>query len=138
MAVLVGYELLLSRRLKQAADIWLNNPRIPREASGTSGMTASMNGAINFSTNDGWIPEFAKHGVNSFIVPQPDYENMHTHELDEYDLNKVYEILENDIIPTYYDNQEKWLEIMKQGMRDVRHQFDSNRMAHEYYDIMYK
>lgn len=138
VAVLVGYELFLSRRLKQAADIWLNNPRIPREASGTSGMTASMNGAINFSTNDGWIPEFAKPGVNSFIVPQPDYENMHTHELDDYDLNKVYEILEQEIIPTYYDNQEKWLEIMKEGMRDVRHQFDSNRMAHEYYDIMYK
>ncbi|HYE53872.1 MAG TPA: alpha-glucan family phosphorylase [Chitinophagaceae bacterium] len=53
VAVLVGYELALSKRLKQAADAWLNNPRVPREASGTSGMTAAMNGAVNFSTDDG-------------------------------------------------------------------------------------
>jgi starch phosphorylase len=56
VAVLIGYELGLSKRLKQASDIWLNNPRVPREASGTSGMTAAMNGAVNFSTDDGWIP----------------------------------------------------------------------------------
>jgi len=56
----------LSKRLKQAADIWLNNPRVPREASGTSGMTAAMNGAVNFSTNDGWIVEFVNHGNNGF------------------------------------------------------------------------
>ncbi len=58
VAVLTGYELALSKRMKQAADCWLNNPRVPREASGTSGMTAAMNGAVNFSTDDGWIPEF--------------------------------------------------------------------------------
>jgi starch phosphorylase len=56
VAVVVGYELTLSKRMKQAADCWLNNPRVPREASGTSGMTAAMNGAVNFSTDDGWIP----------------------------------------------------------------------------------
>lgn len=138
VAVLVGYELFLSRRLKQGADVWLNNPRIPREASGTSGMTAAMNGAVNFSTNDGWIPEFSKHGVNSYVVPQPDYENMSTHDLDNYDFDKVYEILENEIIPAYYDDKKKWWGIVKNGMTDVRHQFDSNRMAHEYYEIMYK
>lgn len=62
MAVLTGYELALSKILKQGADLWLNNPRVSREASGTSGMTASMNGTVNLSTDDGWIPEFAKHG----------------------------------------------------------------------------
>jgi starch phosphorylase len=56
MAVLTGYELSLSKSLKQGSDIWLNNPRVPREASGTSGMTASMNGSVNLSTDDGWIP----------------------------------------------------------------------------------
>jgi glycogen phosphorylase len=137
VAVLVGYELLLSRRLKQCADVWLNNPRVPREASGTSGMTAAMNGAVNVSTDDGWIPEFAKHGINSYVVPKADYAKMHTHEQDEYDLNKVYEILENEIIPTYYDNKNKWREVVKQGMIDVRYEFDSNRMAREYYEIMY-
>jgi len=138
VAVLIGYELALSKRLKQASDIWLNNPRVPREASGTSGMTASMNGAVNFSTDDGWIPEFVDHGNNGFVVPKADYMNMTTHEQDQYDLNKLYEILETQILPLYYDNYDTWRQIMKNGMRDVRFQFDSNRMAHEYYDIMYK
>jgi starch phosphorylase len=99
VAVLIGYELWLSKRLKQAADVWLNNPRVPREASGTSGMTAAMNGAVNFSTDDGWIPEFIDDGHNGFVVPKADYQNMTVHDQDNYDLNKVYEILENQIIP---------------------------------------
>ncbi|HMW67243.1 MAG TPA: alpha-glucan family phosphorylase [Chitinophagaceae bacterium] len=138
MAVLTGYELALSKRLKQAADIWLNNPRVPREASGTSGMTAAMNGAINFSTDDGWIPEFINHGNNGFVVPKADYANMSVHDQDEYDLNKLYEILDQQILPLYYDNYNTWRSVMKNGMRDVRFQFDSNRMAHEYYDLLYK
>lgn len=138
MAVLTGYELTLSKRLKQAADIWLNNPRVPREASGTSGMTAAMNGAINFSTDDGWIPEFINHGNNGFVVPKADYANMSVQDQDEYDLNKLYEILDQQILPLYYDNYNTWRSVMKNGMRDVRFQFDSNRMAHEYYDLLYK
>lgn len=138
VAVLIGYELGLSKRLKQAADCWLNNPRVPREASGTSGMTAAMNGAVNFSTDDGWIPEFINHGHNGFVVPMVDYANMATHEQDEYDLNKLYEILLNEILPLYYTNYSTWRQVMKNGMQDVRFQFDSNRMAHEYYDLLYK
>jgi len=138
VAVMIGYELGLSKRLKQAADCWLNNPRVPREASGTSGMTAAMNGAINFSTDDGWIPEFINHGHNGFVVPKADYANMATHEQDEYDLNKLYEILENEILPLYYSNYSTWRQVMKNGMQDVRFQFDSNRMANEYYELMYR
>jgi uncharacterized protein (TIGR02231 family) len=89
----------LSKRLKQAADCWLNNPRVPREASGTSGMTAAMNGAVNFSTDDGWIPEFVNHGNNGFVVPKADYANMHVEQQDDYDLNKLYEILNKEILP---------------------------------------
>lgn len=137
VAVCIGYELALSKRLKQASDVWLNNPRVPREASGTSGMTAAMNGSVNFSTNDGWICEFINHGNNGFLIPPVDYEKMTTHEQDEYDLEKMYEILENQILPMYYENQHVWRQIVKNGMRDVRWQFDSNRMAKEYYDVMY-
>jgi glycogen phosphorylase len=137
VAVCTGYELALSKRLKQASDVWLNNPRVPREASGTSGMTAAMNGSVNFSTNDGWICEFINHGNNGFLVPPTDYEKMGQHEQDEYDLEKMYEVLENQILPMYYDNPEVWRQIVKNGMRDVRWQFDSNRMAKEYYDVMY-
>ncbi|MDB5224318.1 MAG: glgP [Chitinophagaceae bacterium] len=138
VAVCTGYELTLSKRLKQASDIWLNNPRVPREASGTSGMTAAMNGAVNFSTNDGWIPEFINHGNNGFVVPPADYMNMQVQELDEYDLKKIYEILENEILPLYYDNYDTWRQVVKNGMRDVQFQFASDRMANEYYEILYK
>lgn len=138
MAVLIGYELGLSKRLKQAADCWLNNPRVPREASGTSGMTAAMNGAINFSTDDGWIPEFINHGHNGFVVPKADYANMNVYDQDQYDLDKIYEILQKEILPLYYENYSTWRQIMKNSMQDVRFQFESNRMAHEYYDLLYK
>jgi starch phosphorylase len=137
VAVCTGYELYLSKRLKQAADVWLNNPRVPREASGTSGMTAAMNGAVNFSTNDGWIVEFIDHGNNGFVVPPVDYEKMNVHEQDQYDLDQIYDILQNHILPAYYDAKDTWRQIMKNGMRDVRFQFDSNRMAHEYYELLY-
>lgn len=137
MAVLVGYELALSKRMKQAADLWLNNPRVPREASGTSGMTAAMNGAANFSTDDGWIPEFVNHGNNGFVIPKADYAHMNTQQQDEYDLNMLYKILEEQILPLYYNNRDTWRQVVKNGMRDVRYQFESNRMAHEYYDLLY-
>ena len=137
VAVCIGYELTLSKRLKQAADVWLNNPRVPREASGTSGMTAAMNGAVNFSTDDGWIPEFIHQGHNGFVIPKADYANMSVHDQDEYDLHKLYEILENDILPLYYERPEVWRQIMKNGMRDVRYRFESGRMADEYYRLLY-
>ena len=138
VAVLSGYELTLSKRMKQAADVWLNNPRVPREASGTSGMTAAMNGAVNLSTDDGWIPEFVDHGNNGFVVPQPDYSSMNMQELDDYDFEQLYQILEKEIIPMYYDNYDTWRQICKNGMRDVRLQFDSGRMVNEYYELLYK
>jgi glycogen phosphorylase len=138
VAVLIGYELALSKRMKQAADCWLNNPRVPREASGTSGMTGAMNGAVNFSTDDGWIPEFINHGHNGFVVAKADYANMSVHDQDMYDLNCIYEILEKEILPLYYDNYSTWRQVMKNSMADVRFQFESNRMAHEYYSLLYK
>ncbi len=138
VAVLTGYELFLSKRLKQIADIWLNNPRVPREASGTSGMTAAMNGAVNFSTDDGWIPEFMNHGNNGFVVPKADYQHMTVEEQDQYDLDKVYDILENEILPLYYAQYDTWRQIAKNGMRDVRFRFESGRMAQEYYELLYK
>ncbi|GAA4835287.1 alpha-glucan family phosphorylase [Algivirga pacifica] len=135
LSVLVGYELKLSKKLKQGADIWLNNPRVPREASGTSGMTASMNGAINFSTNDGWIPEFA-NGENAFVIPRPDLSKP-IHEQDAEDMNSLLDMLENEIIPMYYDRPEEWLQMVKNSMNDVLPFFDSSRMASQYYEKVY-
>jgi glycogen phosphorylase len=137
VAVVIGYELSLSKRLKQAADCWLNNPRVPREASGTSGMTAAMNGAVNFSTNDGWIPEFVQHGNNGFVVPPIDYSSVSVQEQDRYDLDQLYQILNEEILPLYYENHTTWRQIVKNGMRDVQFRFDSNRMAEQYYEMLY-
>ena len=137
MAVLTGYELALSKSLKQGSDVWLNNPRVPREASGTSGMTASMNASVNLSTDDGWIPEFAKNGVNSFVVPKADYANMSVYDVDNYDMNKLYDILENEILPMYYDRPNEWRQVVKNAMDDVKVQFNSDRMADEYYKLIY-
>jgi glycogen phosphorylase len=136
IAVLVGYELRLSRLLKCGADVWMNNPRIPREASGTSGMTAAMNAAINFSTYDGWIPEFAKHGVNSYIIPPVDQTLPH-HQQDLIDAKNMLDVLEHEIIPTYYSKPKKWLDIMKSSMQDVVPYFDADRMAYQYYEKVY-
>ena len=138
IAMLTGYELALSKRLKQGADVWLNNPRVPREASGTSGMTAAMSGAANCSTDDGWIPEFIVPGQNGFVVPKADYAHMQMQEQDEYDLNELYNMLEKAILPLYYQEPDKWRAIVQNGMQDVRYHFDSNRMAKEYYELMYK
>lgn len=137
ISVCTGYELTLSKQLKQLADLWLNNPRVPREASGTSGMTAAMNGAVNLSTNDGWFREFVHHGENGFAVPLANYEDMSVQEQDYYDLEKLFEILENEILPLYYQHPKKWIDISKRAMADVLIQFDSNRMADEYYKKLY-
>ena len=137
MAVLTGYELALSKSMKQGSDLWLNNPRVPREASGTSGMSAAMNGSVNLSTDDGWIPEFAKHGENSFVVQKCDYDNMSIYDQDNHDLNKLYEILENEILPMYYDRPDEWRKVQHTAMDDVKHAFNSDRMADEYYKQIY-
>ncbi|MBX2954036.1 MAG: alpha-glucan family phosphorylase [Leadbetterella sp.] len=137
MAVVTGYELALSRTLKNVSDVWLNTPRVPREASGTSGMTAAMAGAVNLSTDDGWIPEFAQNGKNAFVIPQADYKNLSTEEQDRHDIRHLYDLLENSILPTYYEKPEAWIKIARKGMEDVKKTFNSDRMAREYYQLLY-
>jgi starch phosphorylase len=135
-AVLVGYEMELSRLLKEGTDIWLNNPRITREASGTSGMTAAFNGAVNLSTNDGWIPEFVKDGENCFVLPTVDH-RLPVEEQDQLDADALYEILEQKVLPAYYEKRERWIEIVFNSIEGVIPEFTSRRMAAEYYDLMY-
>lgn len=135
-SVLVGYELKLSKMLKQAADVWLNVPRITHEASGTSGMTAAMNGAINLSIPDGWFPEFARDKVNCFVIPPSD-PSWPEHQQDDADANSLIDVLEKEIVPMYYDYPERWLSIIKNSMQDIIPAFDSNRMADEYYTLLY-
>ena len=136
-ATLVGYEMKLSRLLKQGADVWLNVPRLTHEASGTSGMPAAMNAAINVSIPDGWFAEFANDTVNSFVIPPADI-NLHEHQQDEIDANTLYDLLEQKVIPMYYNDQTAWQKIIKTAMRDIIPQFDSQRMLKEYYEKLYE
>lgn len=132
ISVLTGYELSLSKLLKDGADVWLNTPVVPREASGTSGMTAAMNGAVNCSTFDGWIPEFAKNGENAFVLPVVSEGNV-----DQQDRDNLFDVLENEILPAYYSDQPRWQQIVLNSMNDVSVRFDSDRMAREYYEKLY-
>jgi glycogen phosphorylase len=134
--VVTGYELWLSGHLKKGSDIWLNNPRLYHEASGTSGMTAAMNASVNLSIPDGWVPEFAKHGKNSFIIDPAD-DSLSPEARDKIEAKNLLTLLETEILPTYYTKPDKWLSIVKAGMNDVATEFDSGRMANEYYEELY-
>ncbi len=134
--VVTGYELWLSGHLKKGSDLWLNNPRLYHEASGTSGMTAAMNGSINLSIPDGWVPEFAAHGKNTFLIETAN-DLLTPESKDKIEANNLLNVLENEIIPMYYTQPDAWLKIMKASMQDVLPYFDSGRMAQEYYEKMY-
>ena len=136
MAVLIGYEMALSKKLKLGSDVWLNTPRITREASGTSGMTAAMNGSVNLSINDGWIPEFQEHGKNCFVIPEVDH-LLPAWEQDHLDSQNLYNILENELIPIYYDKPDTWQEIVFNAIDGVVPEFTSRRMAQQYYKDLY-
>ncbi|BDY11733.1 alpha-glucan family phosphorylase [Hydrogenimonas cancrithermarum] len=136
VAVLTGYELRLSKLLKQGSDLWLNTPRWGREASGTSGMSAGVNASIHFSIDDGWHAEFQKDGINSFSIPHAD-PSLPNEEIDRLDYLAMMDKLEKTIVPMYYDDEKAWLTIAKNGMNDILAYFSSSRMVKEYYEKMY-
>lgn len=137
VTVVTGYELWLSGHLKKGSDLWLNNPKLYREASGTSGMTAAMNASVNLSIADGWVPEFSKHGENAFVIPTAD-DALAQEEKDKIEANNLLDLLEHEIIPMYYDAPDQWMKIVKTSMNSVLPFFDSGRMADEYYAKLYK
>ncbi|WP_223648449.1 alpha-glucan family phosphorylase [Hymenobacter psoromatis] len=136
-AVLTGYELALSAEMKKGSDIWLNTPRYPREASGTSGMTAAMNACVSLSIADGWIPEFAKDGENSFLIAHANV-TLPDAQKDDHEADNLLTVLENTVIPMYYDQPKQFLKVVKAAMKDVEPEFESTRMAREYYELLYK
>ncbi|HEY2583608.1 MAG TPA: alpha-glucan family phosphorylase, partial [Mucilaginibacter sp.] len=122
-AVLVGYELALSALLKKGSDVWLNNPKMYREASGTSGMTAAMNGSINLSLPDGWVPEFAKDNENCFVI-QKAGDELSDVEKDNQENRNLMDRLEKTVLPMYYTDQNQWLSIMKKAAFDIVSAFE--------------
>lgn len=139
VVVLPGYELALSAKLKKGSDIWLNTPTRPLEASGTSGMSANMNGAVHFSIYDGWAVEGTFPGINGYTVEYPGLDDdIPWQERHWKDHRFIMNTLENEIIPTYYDNKMEWARLMRQAMRTAEGYFNSDRMVIEYYNRLYK
>ena len=139
MVVLPGYELALSAKLKKGSDIWLNTPTRPLEASGTSGMSANMNGAVHFSIYDGWTVEGTFPGINGYTVEYPGLDDdIPWQERHWKDHRFIMNTLENEIIPTYYDNKKEWARLMRQAMRTAEGYFNADRMVIEYFNRVYK
>ncbi len=131
-----NYDMDTGAMLTRGSDVWLNNPRRPKEASGTSGMKAAMNGVLNFSILDGWWPEACDHGVNGWQFGDG-FESDDLEELDNHDRKALYKVLLEEVIPIYYDDREKWVEMMKASILGTKDQFAVKRMLEEYYELLY-
>ena len=133
---LQNYDMDIGQALTRGSDIWLNNPRRPKEASGTSGMKAAMNGVLNLSILDGWWPEICQHGVNGWQFGDG-YENRNTEKQDSNDAKSFYKVLLGEVLPAWYEDREKWLKMMKASIIDTKESFDMKRMLEEYYTRLY-
>ncbi|NLK21846.1 MAG: alpha-glucan family phosphorylase [Epulopiscium sp.] len=133
---LENYDMTIGAMLTRGSDVWLNNPRRPKEASGTSGMKAAMNGILNLSTLDGWWPEACDHGVNGWQFGDG-FESEDEKVLDAHDLKALYKVLLEEVLPTYYDNRDKWVEMMKESILSTKDKFAVKRMLEEYYEKLY-
>lgn len=139
IVVVQGYDMGLGRRLVSGVDVWLNNPVYPLEASGTSGMKAAINGAINLSIADGWWAE-GYEGDNGWnIRPSPHQDDGRR---DHEDARNLYDILENEVIPLYYDRDKPdysstWVKKSKRSMTSVIPRFNMVRMLNEYLEKFY-
>ncbi len=137
---LEDYDMNLARYLVQGVDVWMNTPRRPLEASGTSGMKAAINGALNFSVLDGWWRE-AYNGRNGWSIGfDKEYESNEIQ--DAADAEDLYQTLEHKIISTYYDRDSKeishdWIAMMKDTMKTAIPQFSTRRMVKQYVEKFY-
>jgi starch phosphorylase len=130
--------MTLARHLVQGVDVWLNTPRRPQEASGTSGMKAAMNGVLNCSILDGWWAEAYTAEVGFAIAAEAPTDE----EQDAMDAVALFEVLENEVVPAYYERDERglpprWLAMMRASIERLGSEFNTNRMVREYVETMY-
>jgi starch phosphorylase len=138
--ILEDYDIRIARYLVAGVDVWLNNPRRPLEASGTSGMKAAMNGAVNVSVLDGWWDE-GWTGDNGWAIGGREM-NPDEGAQDWSDVQDLYRILEQEIVPRYYDRDERglpsaWVDLMRRSMATSLWRFSTTRMLHDYVEKMY-
>ena len=136
---LENYTMHSAKLLVQGVDLWMNTPRAPMEASGTSGMKAAINGVPNLSVLDGWWCE-GYNGKNGWAIES--HEGMDPKEQDAKDSEEIYRLLEEEIIPLYFtrdldDIPSGWIAVMKESMRSVIPNFSSERMMRQYIEELY-
>ena len=137
---LEDYDMATGRFLVQGVDVWLNTPRRPKEASGTSGMKATMNGALHLSTLDGWWAEAYRHDLGWCIGGGEEYTDVEYG--DRVEASELYDLLENEIIPLFYDRGSDglprgWIQTMKRSMQLSCHRYNTARMVRQYAVEMY-
>src|SRR6185295_631297 len=138
--ILEDYNMRVARFLVQGVDVWLNNPRRPLEASGTSGMKAAQNGVPNVSVLDGWWDE-GFEGDNGWAIGTRETDTDEAAQ-DWRDAQDLYRILEEQIVPAYYERDadglpQGWLKVMRRAMASGLWRFSSTRMLHEYTESLY-
>jgi starch phosphorylase len=138
---LEDYDITVARNMVQGVDVWLNTPRRPYEASGTSGQKACLNGVPTCSILDGWWPE-AYNGKNGWAIGEErEYQNQD--EQDWHDVQSFYNVLEHDILPTFYDKRDsngipnEWIDVCKETIMTVAPQFSFRRMLADYMRLLY-
>ncbi len=129
---LENYDMGLARLLTRGCDVWLNTPRRPLEASGTSGMKAAMNGVLNLSVLDGWWPEGCEHGVTGWAIG----DGGEGSDQDQDDLRALYDTLEGEVLPAFADPP-RWTRMMRASIRMAVERFSSDRMVKEYFARLY-
>jgi starch phosphorylase len=132
------YSIQVGRELVQGVDLWLNNPRRPEEACGTSGMKASINGVLNLSILDGWFDEAYEYSGGWAIGDRVPY----SEDQDDLHASNIYSLLENEIVPLYYKDRDRgvpeaWIRRVKQSLMHISPRFNMNRMLTEYYRLFY-
>ena len=140
IAFVDDYDLHVAHFLVQGCDVWLNNPRKPLEASGTSGMKASINGVPNLSVSDGWWAE-GYSGRNGWIIDPPS-DTTDSDAVDAADAETIYRLLETEIVPRFYQRDRRgipvgWVDTVRQAIMTVAPMFSARRMVREYAETMY-
>jgi len=129
---LENYDMGLGRLLTRGCDVWLNTPRRPLEASGTSGMKAALNGVLNLSVLDGWWPEGCQHGVTGWAIG----DGAEVPDADRQDLAALFDTLEGEVLPAYTDPT-RWARMMRASIRMGMEKFSAHRMLQEYFARLY-
>ena len=140
VAFVDDYDLHVAHFLVQGCDVWLNNPRKPLEASGTSGMKAAINGVPHLSIGDGWWAE-GFNGANGWVIDGRETSD-NDDAVDAADAAALYRLLEGDVVPAFYDRDaggvpHRWIATVKESIRSVAPRFSARRMVKEYVERMY-